>query len=64
MILRHPCKEIQRLMIANNFEMIRKRKHAVYKHRDTGRIVTVSLTPSDRKAIYNIRATVKRVLNN
>lgn len=51
--------QIERLMRSHGFVLVRKNKHFIWE-REGVRIVTAS-TPSDRRALLNIKAWIKKL---
>jgi len=47
-------------MKKNDFEVIRNKKHIVWKHKGNGALVTTSSTPSNKNAIKMIMKDIKK----
>lgn len=52
------CGEVEQIL-KREFELVRHKKHRVFRHRETGNIISVAKTPSDRRAYQNIRREVE-----
>jgi len=53
-------KEVKSLMINNDFYLLRSKKHAVWKHFPTGKIVTTAKTPrSVGNTLLNIQRDIR-----
>lgn len=46
-------------MEAHNYELVRKNKHLIWRHRVTHRRVVTSVSASDHRALANIERTAK-----
>jgi hypothetical protein len=53
---------VARLAASLGFELIRRRRHAVWRHQLTGALVITSSTPSDRQALRNIERDLRRAI--
>jgi hypothetical protein len=53
-------RDIELIAAAYNFSRVPSRKHLKFKHNQTGRMVFTSLTPSDHRAIPNIKARFRK----
>lgn len=53
---------VARLAASLGFELIRARRHAVWRHQLTGAQVITSSTPSDRRALRNIERDLRRAM--
>jgi hypothetical protein len=53
---------VARLAASLGFELIRARRHAVWRHQLTGALVITSSTPSDRQALRNIERDLRRAV--
>jgi hypothetical protein len=53
---------VARLAASLGFELIRARRHAVWRHQLTGALVITSSTPSDRQALRNIERDLRRAI--
>ena len=53
-------KDLKKLMKKNDFVVTRMNKHIVWKHKETGAIVTTSKTPSCKFALKNIMKDIKK----
>ena len=53
-------KELKKLMKKNDFEVIRNKKHIVWKHKENGALVTTSSTPSNKNAIKMIMKDIRK----
>jgi hypothetical protein len=56
-----PQKQISELLGKYDFDLVRQRKHKVYRNPD-GLIFVTASTPSDRRASHNALSILKRVL--
>ena len=54
-------KDIIKLMKKNGFFLLRMKKHAVWKHSITGKIITTPKNPSDIRTLKNIAKEIKKV---
>jgi len=54
-------KELKKLMKKNDFVIARMKNHLIWKH-VTGAIVVTPKTPSDVRALKNIRRDIKRTV--
>ena len=53
-------KDIKRIMISNDFYLVRTKKHAIWRHSPTGVIVTTAKTPKPRgNALFQIKRDIK-----
>ena len=55
-------KEIKKLMKENDYELIRSKKHFIWKHKIFGGMITTPKTPSDWRALKNIQRDIRRQL--
>lgn len=46
--------------VLRDFVFVRRGKHLVYRHKATGKALTVSFSPSDRRAVANIARDARR----
>ena len=53
---------VARLAASLGFELIRARRHAIWRHQLSGVVVITSSTPSDRHAIRNIEREMRRAI--
>ena len=53
-------KDIRKLMKNNKYFLFRMKKHAVWKHSITGKIITTPKTPSDIRTLKNIAKEIKK----
>ena len=53
--------EINKLMRANDFVLIRTKKHNVWEKAGYGLRMATSTTPSDRNALYSVKRDIKRI---
>ena len=54
-------KEIVKTMVEEGYFLIRSNKHAVWKHLESGFIITTAKTPrSEQSALYEIRKNIRR----
>ena len=51
---------ISELAASYGYELIRRSRHLIWKHRITGRVVTTSRTPSDHRALKNIESYFRK----
>ncbi len=51
---------VARLAASLGFELIRARRHAIWRHQQTGAVVVTASTPSDRQALRNIERDLRR----
>lgn len=56
-------KEVKKLMKMNNLYILRQGNKCIWKHIG-GAIIVTSLTPSDHRAIKNIRRDIKKVIGH
>lgn len=61
---RNVSKEVQALAARYEMDLVRQTTHLVFKHRRTGVMVSVSKTPSDRRALQNIERDMRRASKN
>jgi len=54
-------REINKLMRANNFVLIRSKKHNVWEKVGYGLRMSTSSTPSDRNALYSIKRDIRKI---
>lgn len=54
-------KELKKLMIKNNFRLLRKKKHFVWEHKSGGIVVT-SKTPSCHRAFMEIEKNITKII--
>lgn len=57
-----PMKQLEQLIKENHGELVRQKKHRVYRFPDH-RIFVMANTPSDHRAFRNNMRTLKRFLN-
>ncbi|MBV8206160.1 MAG: hypothetical protein JO041_05150 [Acidobacteria bacterium] len=57
----NPKDQLMELLAANSFDLVRQRKHRVYRNPE-GQTFVVASTPSDSRAWQNALGTLKRVL--
>jgi predicted RNA binding protein YcfA (HicA-like mRNA interferase family) len=57
----NPQDQLIKLLRENSFNLVRQRKHKIYRNPE-GRMFVISSTPSDRQAPQNALSTLKRVL--
>jgi len=55
-------KEIKKLMKENNYELVRAKKHLIWKHKVFGGMITTPKTPSDWRALKNIQRDIRNQL--
>jgi hypothetical protein len=55
-------KEFKKLMAENNYELVRSKKHLIWKHKILGGIITTPKTPSDWRALKNIQRDIRKQL--
>tara|TARA_B100000575_G_scaffold265455_1_gene242025 strand:- start:93 stop:350 length:258 start_codon:yes stop_codon:yes gene_type:complete len=55
-------KEIKKLMKENNYELVRSKRHLIWKHRIFGGMITTPKTPSDWRALKNIQRDIRNQL--
>jgi len=53
-------KDIIKLMKKNGFFLLRMKKHAIWKHSVTGKIITTPKTPSSKYVKYDIMKNIKK----
>ena len=53
--------EIRKLMRANDFDLIRSKKHDVWQKAGYSHKITTSKTPSNRHVLYAIKRDIRRV---
>ena len=51
---------ISELAASYGYELVRRSKHLIWKHRITGRVVTTARTPSDHRALRNIESYFRK----
>jgi hypothetical protein len=51
---------VARLAASLGFELIRARRHSVWKHQHSGAVVVTASTPSDRQPLRNIERDLRR----
>jgi predicted RNA binding protein YcfA (HicA-like mRNA interferase family) len=56
-------RRIVKLAESYGFKLIRQKRHLIFKH-SSGKVLTTSLTCSDRRALKNVEATIKNLLAN
>ena len=54
-------REINKLMRANDFVLIRSKKHNIWEKEGYGLRMSTSSTPSDRNALYSIKRDIKKI---
>jgi len=54
-------REINKLMRANDFVLIRSKKHNIWEKQGYGLRMSTSSTPSDRNALYSIKRDIKKI---
>lgn len=55
--------DIFKLIRSHGYELIRERKHFVFKHSQTGHTLVCSRTASDHRALKNIERDLKKLAN-
>ena len=55
-------KEIKKLMKENDYELVRSKKHLIWKHKIFGGMITTPKTPSDWRALKNVQRDIRRQL--
>jgi predicted RNA binding protein YcfA (HicA-like mRNA interferase family) len=58
--MRKQNRELVQLMRNNGFELHGTNKHLKFRNPDTGATIITANTPSDRRAIYNVRSVLRR----
>lgn len=59
----NPQEQLMQLLREHNFDLVRQRKHKIYRNPNGLTFVTAS-TPSDRRAPQNALSTLKRILRD
>ena len=53
--------EISKLMKKNDLVLIREKKHMIWKHIESGEIITTSKTPSSSNVLFAIKRDIRRL---
>lgn len=59
----NPQDQLMKLLREHSFDLIRQRKHKIYRN-PAGQQFVMASTPSDRRAPYNALSTLKRMLGD
>ncbi len=54
-------REINKLMRANDFVLIRSNRHKIWEKEGHGLRMSTSSTPSDRNALYSIKRDIRKI---
>jgi predicted RNA binding protein YcfA (HicA-like mRNA interferase family) len=57
-------RTLLQLLRANGFQLVRQRKHQIFRHSASGRNFVVASSPSDFRADQNVRAELRRFLRS
>jgi hypothetical protein len=55
-------RQLALLLHSNGFTLLRQRRHMVWQHGQSKKILVTAKTPSDRLAERNVRAELRRFL--
>ena len=53
-------KELKKMMKQNDMELVRNKKHLIWKHKTLGFKVTTAKTPSDHRSLKNTMRDINR----
>ena len=53
-------KELKKMMKKNDMELVRQKKHLIWKHKTLGFLVTTPSTGSDHRGLKNTMRDIKR----
>ena len=53
-------KELKKMMKKNDMELVRNKKHLIWKHKTLGFKVTTAKTPSDYRSLKNTMRDINR----
>jgi predicted RNA binding protein YcfA (HicA-like mRNA interferase family) len=57
-------RELLQLLRANGLQLVRQRKHQIFRHSASGRKFVAASSPSDFRAELNVRAELRRFLRS
>ena len=56
-------KDIKKVMVSNDFYLVRSKKHAIWRHSPTGVTVTTAKTPKSRgNALLQIKRDIRNCI--